>query len=911
MDASSEDEHNSVRSSSPYRSPVSSPGIASSPPDPASSPPYVPNSSPSRDANHSPPAQQYLSRRKDYEIFEPGVPSLSKRLRREECSDSNDSVGNGHESNWNREFGHDADTFHDGSDRASQVAAGSSVFIEADQENDNAEENRMTGAEDIVFTESSSEDSSSCGSSSAGSDFQSSSSEDENESSAGSDNTSDSEQYSDSDSDGDVVSPPVYEGSSLTVDEAQYGKTALGNTLKSTLKFLPTLNIVPKSLYSLLKYVSNLCPLGRETVHFYCSVCQYYLGDTETCCTLCTGSSKKFYQVPLADQIKNLFENHGLAAGIDKYAAERQAAGINDGLYSDLCDGSVIKNVKTPDGYNLTLVGHTDGLSISKSSNVSVWPLEFVIAELPPHLRYKYVFVCGIWIDERKTNLNSYLRPFVTEISLLNESGGVKWVHPKTKLQHSTTVTVPIFIADAPARAQLQNILSHGGKHCCNVCEQKMQKVPAEPLRLGVKRKSGESSLLKREREVLRTAERMTAQGKLSRKSQRLNGGPLKAIKGVRGSSVLASLPGCDRSTVVFPEYMHVLLCLIKHLLTIILTKSGPWNLSDKQDEINAFLENIRVPVFITRIPRSNEYYSKWKANERRSFLLYYSVIILSQCMKEEYFQHWILLVMAIYLFLKDTVSDVDIDRATIMLQIFYRDFSQIYIADFFYLSCAQHPSPASCCSKICPLWCHSAFQFESYNGALVKFIHRSHHQAQELVNNIRLAFGVAALEGRVKKNSTSKSKTIELKNRVNSCRFTNAEEALFTLEFGESACKIKVFYRAKVGNEVYTSIIYKRQKKRNNYTICYFNRTSQKEKYGEIKYICEARTSSVALVYQFDLDHLRCFTHTDSGLVMKHVIPTIPTDKIHIIHLNEIRHKVIRICDYLCLRPNKYEVNL
>ncbi|KAE8741821.1 hypothetical protein FOCC_FOCC012653 [Frankliniella occidentalis] len=662
MDASSEDEHNSVRSSSPYRSPVSSPGVASSPPDPASSPPYIPNSSPSRDANYSPPTQQYPSKRKDYEIFEPGVPSSSKRLRREERSDSNDSLGNVHESNGNIEFGHDADAFSDGSDMASQGAAEGSVFTEADQENDNPEENipeqnncemiaqENDGAEDIVLTESSSEDFSSSGSSSADSDVQSSSSEDENESlasSSESDNPSDSEQCedSDSDSDVDVVSPPVYEGSTLTVDEGvlemmnlylkhSMEKTAIGDTLKSTLNFLPRLNNMPKSQYSLLKYVSSLCPLGRK-------------------------------KVPLADQIKNFFENHGLADEIDKYAAERQAAGI-DGLYSDLCDGSVIKNVKTPGGYNLTLVGHTDGLSISKSSNVSVWPLKFVIAELPPHLRYKYVLVCGIWIDETKPNLNSYLRPFVTEISLLNENGGVKWVHPKTKLQHSTTVTVPIFIADAPARAQLQNILAPGGKHCCNVCEQKMKKLPAEPLRLGVKR--------------------------------------------------------------------------------------------------------------------------------------------------------------------KNTVSDVDINKATVMLQTFCRDFSRLYKADFFtyYVHNILHLPLAV--QRNGPLWCHSAFQFESFNGILVKFIHSSHHQAQELVNNIRLAFGVAALEGRVKKNNISKSKTIEFKNRVISCRFTNAEEALFTLEFGEAACKIKVFYRAKVGNEVYTTTIYKRQKKRNNYTICYFNRSTQKE---------------------------------------------------------------------------------
>jgi len=187
-----------------------------------------------------------------------------------------------------------------------------------------------------------------------------------------------------------------------------------------------------------------------------------------------------------------------------------------------------------------------------------------------------------------------------------------------------------------------------------------------------------------------------------------------------------------------------------------------------------------------------------------------------------------------------------------------------------------------------------------------VKFIHGSHHQAQELVNNIRLAFGVKILEGRVKiRNSTASpinKKTVEFKSRV-SCCFTNEEEEMLTSSFPE--VYISVYYRAKLGHEVYTCSIYKRQKKRNNYTICYFNTTTQ------IKYFCEADNSNVALIEQFDVDHLRCFSHTDSGIVLKHIIPLIPSNKIHIIQLTQIRHKVNRVGDFLCLRPNEHEVNL
>ncbi|KAE8741282.1 hypothetical protein FOCC_FOCC013204 [Frankliniella occidentalis] len=941
--------------SSPYRSPLSSPGNPSSPvyfQEPTSSPTYVadfPVSSPSRDEVNSTSPTKY-GKRKPYTFFEPlGDSSSSKRLRTQEDVNDDDtesledrvtiqdnSVTNQYEQPQNNnmllfqhcesnlsenlndmvpsssnyysqsevdETNHNVDSLHDGfsTQNSCDDMSGQIVFIATDRNHEslqanNLEENNVLAARDdwaqhIAYSDSSSEDNVDfeAESSSESSDLKSSSSSscgDEHYSSSSSEleqscDSSDSEQIgSDSDSDGDFVSPSVYNGCSLTVDEAvlelmnlylqhSMEKTALGDTLKSLLKFLPKSNNMPKSKHSLLKYVSDLCPLSKERVHFYCSICHYYLGEEEMCCTLCGAESRKFYQLSLADQIKNLFENHGLADEIDKYALQREAAANQEGGINDLCDGSVIKNVKTTGPYNLTLIGHTDGLSLSESSNVSIWPLEFVIAELPPHLRYKYVLISGIWIDESKPNMNSYLKPFVEEISLLNTKG-VQWVHPKSQVVHQTSVTVPLFIADAPARAQLQNILSHGGKHCCNICEQKMKKLPAEPLQPGVKRKKRRRVFTFEEEAVLRTADRMKSQAKQSRKRQRLEGGELKAIKGVKGRSIVESLPGCDRSTVVFPEYMHALLCLVKHLMTILFTKSGPWNLSNKQDIINEFLENIRVPDFITRIPRSTEYFAKWKANEFRSFLLYYSIIIFSQCMTEEYFQHWMLLVISFYLLLQNSVSDIDIAKSTAMLELFCADFTRLYKADFFTYYVHNLLHLPLIVKRNGPLWSHSAFQFENFNGKLAKFIHGSKHQAKELVNNINLAFGVGILEGRVKKHIiSSNTEAIELKNRVSNCSFTKDESALLTATFQEA----------------------------------------KRMEYGMIKYFCEVSDSRVALVQKFDVEHLRSFTLHGTGLVVNHIIPIVISNQINIIQLTDIRCKVIRVGDYLCLRPNTYEM--
>ena len=59
----------------------------------------------------------------------------------------------------------------------------------------------------------------------------------------------------------------------------------------------------------------------------------------------------------------------------------------------DVYDGSLHQNKCGPGGflskeYNLSLKLNTDGVAIFRSSQFGVWPLFFLINELPPLLRY-------------------------------------------------------------------------------------------------------------------------------------------------------------------------------------------------------------------------------------------------------------------------------------------------------------------------------------------------------------------------------------------------------------------------------------------------------------------------------------------------------------------------------------------
>ncbi|KAK3926332.1 Lysine-rich arabinogalactan protein 18 [Frankliniella fusca] len=738
--------------------------------------------------------------------------------------------------------------------------------------------------------------------SSEGEDSESESSSEDNESS----NQSEEEENSSSDeSDKEFFSPLIHEGCQLTVDEGvlelmdmftkfKLSKKQMGGILKSILKFIPDSSDFPRTEYMLFEYVKKLCPISDATTHYYCSVCNYYLGTDEIQCTICQNESHSFFQIPLAEQIRNLFENHGLADIIDKYNAERSHLDVNAG-YSDLLDGSEFKKAHIEGQYNLDLLGHTDGISVSISSFVSLWPFEWVIAQIPTYLRFKFVLVNGIWLDETKPYMNTMVKPFAKELQELNKNG-VTWTHPRTKVVHKSFITAPCFCADAPARAQLQNILSHGGKHCCHFCEQKMKKLPPQPIVLGQKKKARRRVYTLNENTArLRTAQRMEDQGSQARNIQRESGRKLKPVKGVRGPSEISKFPGCDRSTAVFPEYMHLIMCLIKEFMRLWFEVDGPWSLKEHRDKINAFLESISVPDYITRIPRSTEHFTKWKANEFRSFLLFFSVIILSH----------IGCFFALYLLLQDCVSESDVTKANLSLRIFCRSFAFLYKPEFYTYYVHQLCHLALTVQRYGPFHCNSAFMFESFNGTLAKYIHGTKNQGKELVNNIRIAFGVEVLRTRTIFGAAAASKLqIDFKNQIQHFDFKSDLKLLHSR--GVVQEPLRAFYRAIIRHKKFTSSLYTRQKKRNNFTVCFLSSSSNQKAYGAMKYFCQsADNQKVALVERFDVDHLRTFCHEDSGIIIQHIIPIVPTKVIEAIDISAILFKVIRVGNYVCLRPN------
>lgn len=206
-------------------------------------------------------------------------------------------------------------------------------------DNGNQDDHQFLYNNQYILTDRSEESSSSDSSDEDAEISESSSEEESSESSSSESESEKSENEQDSDdSDSESVSPKVYEGCPLTVEEGvltmmdmfvkhKMDKVQVGGVLKSFLKFLPKINNMPKTQYSLFKYVEDLCPLSPEKVHYYCSFCLFYIGEVPSNCPLCNKECHKFFQLSLSEQVRNMFENHGLAELIDKYAKEREELG--------------------------------------------------------------------------------------------------------------------------------------------------------------------------------------------------------------------------------------------------------------------------------------------------------------------------------------------------------------------------------------------------------------------------------------------------------------------------------------------------------------------------------------------------------------------------------------------------------
>jgi len=232
--------------------------------------------------------------------------------------------------------------------------------------------------------------------------------------------------------------------------------------------------------------------------------------------------------------------------------------------------------------------------------------------------------------------------------------------------------------ANALARADVLLLQHHNARYICVTCEQKwVRTAPTEEeTRRSKKTLKKVRRYVYQEEPARRREQRMDRQGRKAEERK-------KPVKGIVGLATVSNIPHFDRSKSAPPEYMH-LLCLgvVRLMLKLWLEIPGAWNIKDKVKGIDKFIQgDVKVTDEFTRIPRRLKelVHWNWKASELRAWLLFISVPALQDALPTVYFQHYLLLVSAVYTLLKESITENDIIRAEIKLRMFVRQLSNLY----------------------------------------------------------------------------------------------------------------------------------------------------------------------------------------------------------------------------------------
>lgn len=466
----------------------------------------------------------------------------------------------------------------------------------------------------------------------------------------------------------------------------------------------------------------------------------------------------------------------------------RLKTSIDNPYLQDITDGQAYKNLAViggflnPDSPNISLSFNTDGIPLFSSSGVKLWPVFFVINELPPAQRFsrENVILAGLW--QGKSNIPFY--HYLTEIGkglYKLYTCGIEFYRAKNEIVKSK-ICVLIGCVDLQAKAYIANTTMHNGEFGCITCME-----PGKTVKQGKGTSrcypyhSAEEMQPYRESEGIKLAA--------------ISASRKKRINGICGPSGLQNWPLFDYVLGLVPDYMHgVLLGVTKTLLHKWLSSTNSrkrYFVGDKVKEISERLKSISPPDYVERLPRDLEkHYAHFKANELQSWLLHYSLPCLTGILPDTYLKHFSMLSEGIHILLKNTIDDHDLARARYLLDGFYENFSDLYEEG----SCGLNVHNVGrhlvfYVKQWGPLFGWSCFCFEDFNAKLLGYTHGTGDVTNQifkrhLANMFVCKTDTSAIKNEkvsafIKQMNRANSKSLKIKVKTKNCDIIGAQSEL------------------------------------------------------------------------------------------------------------------------------------
>ena len=402
----------------------------------------------------------------------------------------------------------------------------------------------------------------------------------------------------------------------------------------------------------------------------------------------------------IEEQLKNILENEDLKQYI---SFERN----NSDLVSDICDGEMYKKQQQ---HSFSLNMNCDGLPIFRSA-VSLWPIQLVLNELPPKHRKNNIILAGLWFGPTKPSMFTFLKPFTEEMQNLAENG-IQWNNGDRVI--TTKVFLSLCALDSVARCQIANMKQFNGEYGCGLCLNKGERVPKGNGYVRIYNHNNVNEQKRTDEQVRRHSADAFTLG--------------DDVFGVKGPSPLFNVPKFDVVEGFPPDPLHAVdlgVCRqVGSLWFDSVHHNEEWYIGGSIEEMDRRMTSFHPPTEVTRTPHPVSDRVHWKGSEWRSWLLYYSLIVVKGILPSRFLAHWMLLVDSVYTLSKDKISQADFTRATVSLNKFVMIFSQLYGRVHMSFNVHQLLHLPQCTRNWGPLWAFSSAWNEGYMASIKKLFH-------------------------------------------------------------------------------------------------------------------------------------------------------------------------------------------
>ena len=272
---------------------------------------------------------------------------------------------------------------------------------------------------------------------------------------------------------------PLYNGSSITVTNAirritnfylniNLDKQKVNGLLRLIKSLLPKPNLLPSTLKRMNKAL-HYVPSSSSTL--LCSDCFRSCNKSGIRSQMCvnpncstsfrlhrTTEVVEIVRFDIRSQIQSIMNRNGAVINKSKLFPP-----------SDVPFGEQYQHISNRNSNNVTLIVHSDGAPIVRSSKKSIWPCFASITEIPPPMRefQSNIIVLALWLSKKKPDVNVFLEETVNDLSLLVQNGTAIFIGDE---EYKIELGTQYFISDLPAKSLFCCTTYFNGYSACTFC---------------------------------------------------------------------------------------------------------------------------------------------------------------------------------------------------------------------------------------------------------------------------------------------------------------------------------------------------------------------------------------------------------------------------------------------------------